>query len=298
MTLPGQDTYGHRHVLKSQAHYSATNAKKSFIHISHPAIPGKNYPDMVRRNAPRPDFVNLTIKDQAQSIGSTCLILHRAPLLSSRPLFVLLLTVHSGGNTAELRKSRRLPACSRMPAKRSLPSGCRRRWDDARKSSRISSSSLLRRKPRIPALGGPHPQGSFSLAPSRTGKTLLARALAGEANVPFSPSHPLTSSKCASVRRIPRPRLSSAGARDALHQSASTEIDARLRATVAQARRRHDEREQTLTSVLARWTAFESNDGVTPRRRGPTAPPFSIRLLRPCRLRSPRHRRSSLHPWP
>jgi len=95
-----------------------------------------------------------------------------------------------------------------------------------------------------------------------TGKTLLARAVAGEANVPFSPSAVLI---CGDVCR-----RGSREVRDLFAQAQNhapciifiDELDALGKARGVNPMGRHDEQEQTLNQLLAEMDGFDPNTGV------------------------------------
>lgn len=112
-------------------------------------------------------------------------------------------------------------------------------------------------------LGGRIPKGLLLVGPPGTGKTLLARAISGEAEVPF-----LTISGSDFVEMFVG--VGASRVRDLFSQAKKNapciifidEIDAVGRHRGAGLGGGHDEREQTLNQLLVEMDGFESNEGV------------------------------------
>ncbi len=112
-------------------------------------------------------------------------------------------------------------------------------------------------------LGGKIPKGALLLGSPGTGKTLLARAVAGEAKVPF-----FSMSGSDFVEMFVG--VGASRVRDLFEQGKSNapciifidEIDAVGRHRGAGLGGGHDEREQTLNQLLVEMDGFESNEGV------------------------------------
>ncbi|MBV9079485.1 MAG: ATP-dependent zinc metalloprotease FtsH, partial [Elusimicrobia bacterium] len=113
------------------------------------------------------------------------------------------------------------------------------------------------------ALGARIPKGVLLVGSPGTGKTLLARAVAGEANVPF-----FSSSGSEFVEMFVG--VGAARVRDLFEQGKKNapcllfidELDAVGRHRFAGIGGGHDEREQTLNQILVEMDGFESREGV------------------------------------
>ncbi len=122
---------------------------------------------------------------------------------------------------------------------------------------------FLREPQKFQKLGGRIPKGVLLIGAPGTGKTLLARAVAGEANVPFfsiSGSDFVEMFVGVGASRV----------RDLFEQGKKSapcivfidEIDAVGRHRGAGLGGGHDEREQTLNQLLVEMDGFDSNEGV------------------------------------
>jgi len=122
---------------------------------------------------------------------------------------------------------------------------------------------FLKDPKRFTTLGGRIPKGALLVGAPGTGKTLLARAIAGEAGVPF-----FSISGSDFVEMFVG--VGAARVRDLFIQGKKhapciifiDEIDAVGRHRGAGLGGGHDEREQTLNQLLVEMDGFESNDGV------------------------------------
>lgn len=122
---------------------------------------------------------------------------------------------------------------------------------------------FLRDPGKFQKLGGKIPKGALLLGPPGSGKTLLARAVAGEADVPFfsmSGSDFVEMFVGVGASRVRD--LFEQGKKNAPCIIFIDEIDAVGRHRGAGLGGGHDEREQTLNQLLVEMDGFESNDGV------------------------------------
>ncbi len=122
---------------------------------------------------------------------------------------------------------------------------------------------FLRDPQKFQKLGGRIPKGVLLVGPPGTGKTMLARAVAGEANVPFfsiSGSDFVEMFVGVGASRVRD--LFEQGKKNAPCIIFIDEIDAVGRHRGAGLGGGHDEREQTLNALLVEMDGFESNEGV------------------------------------
>ncbi len=122
---------------------------------------------------------------------------------------------------------------------------------------------FLKDPTKFARLGGKIPKGALLVGSPGTGKTLLARAIAGEAGVPF-----FTISGSDFVEMFVG--VGASRVRDMFEQAKKSapcivfidEIDAVGRHRVAGLGNGNDEREQTLNQLLVEMDGFEANEGI------------------------------------
>ncbi len=123
--------------------------------------------------------------------------------------------------------------------------------------------NFLKEPKKFTRLGGKIPKGVLLVGSPGTGKTLLAKAIAGEADVPFfsiSGSDFVEMFVGVGASRVRD--LFTQGKKNAPCLIFIDEIDAVGRHRGAGLGGGHDEREQTLNQLLVEMDGFESNDGV------------------------------------
>ncbi len=122
---------------------------------------------------------------------------------------------------------------------------------------------FLKNPEKFQRLGGRVPRGVILVGPSGTGKTLLAKAIAGEADVPFF-------SICGSDFVEMFVGVGASRVRDLFKQARDNspcilfldEVDAVGRKRGSGLGGGHDEREQTLNAILVEMDGFESDEGI------------------------------------
>jgi cell division protease FtsH len=122
---------------------------------------------------------------------------------------------------------------------------------------------FLRDPSKFQSIGGRIPRGCLLVGPPGTGKTLLAKAISGEANVPFfsiSGSDFVEMFVGVGASRVRD--MFAQGKRNAPCIIFIDEIDAVGRHRGAGVGGGNDEREQTLNQILVEMDGFESNEGV------------------------------------
>jgi len=166
----------------------------------------------------------------------------------------------SGGNQAM--------SFGRSRAKRMNSASLRVTFDDVAgveeaKTELVEIVDFLKNPKKYSALGARIPKGVLLLGPPGSGKTLLARAVAGEAGVPFF--HISGSDFVEMFVGVGASRV-----RDLFEQAKAhkpciifiDEIDAVGRQRFAGFGGGHDEREQTLNQLLVEMDGFDANSGV------------------------------------
>jgi cell division protease FtsH len=217
-----------------------------------------NYPDMI--TLLRQKGVTIKVKDN-QGGSWTGWLLTLAPVLLVLGLWIFMLRqMQMGGNKAlSFGKSRaRLLSMQQKKVTFKDVAGA-----DEAKEELKEIIEFLREAQKFQKLGGRIPKGVLLVGAPGTGKTLLARAVAGEANVPFfsiSGSDFVEMFVGVGASRVRD--LFEQGKKNAPCIIFIDEIDAVGRHRGAGLGGGHDEREQTLNQLLVEMDGFESNEGV------------------------------------
>jgi cell division protease FtsH len=239
-------------ISNNEAH-GTYNDKTKF----HLVVPSTN-PEMLK--ALDAHNVQVTFKDN-QGANWTMLLFQFSPIVLLGVLwFIMIRQMQTGGNKAlSFGKSRaRLLSMQQKKVTFKDVAGV----DEAKEELR-EIIEFLREAQKFQKLGGRIPKGVLLVGHPGTGKTLLARAVAGEANVPFfsiSGSDFVEMFVGVGASRVRD--LFEQGKKNAPCIIFIDEIDAVGRHRGAGLGGGHDEREQTLNQLLVEMDGFESNEGV------------------------------------
>jgi cell division protease FtsH len=205
---------------------------------------------------------SVTIKAQKETASPwTTMLIAWLPLLLMVGFWIFIMRqMQSGGNKAlSFGKSRaKLSSSTQKKVTFKDVAGA-----DEAKEELQEIIEFLREPQRFQKLGGRIPKGVLLMGSPGTGKTLLARAVAGEANVPFfsiSGSDFVEMFVGVGASRVRD--LFEQGKKNAPCIIFIDEIDAVGRHRGAGLGGGHDEREQTLNQLLVEMDGFESNEGV------------------------------------
>jgi len=217
-----------------------------------------NYPDMIKLL--RDKEVSIIIREQSSGWGLSLLI-NASPFLLLIFFWIFMMRqMQTGGNKAlSFGKSRaRLLSSQQKKVTFKDVAGV-----EEAKEELQEIIEFLREPQKFQKLGGRIPKGVLLMGPPGSGKTLLARAVAGEAKVPF---FSLSGSEFVEMFV----GVGASRVRDLFEQGKKNapciifidEIDAVGRHRGAGLGGGHDEREQTLNQLLVEMDGFESNEGV------------------------------------
>jgi len=192
----------------------------------------------------------------AQSLGSTLLSL--LPMLLLVGLFIYFMRRQSGGRGNSLGKSR-----ARLNPVGGSVSFADVAGVDEAKGNLSEIVDFLRDPDKFHRLGGRIPRGVLLVGPPGSGKTLLARAVAGEAGVPF---YSISGSDFVEMFV----GIGASRVRDMFAEAKANapciifmdEIDAVGRHRGAGLGQGNDEREQTLNQLLVEMDGFEGHEGI------------------------------------
>jgi len=249
--------------------------------------------------------VNLPHSTEAQSRLEKLLLDHKVPFEYSRPWlsdftasllftvvvplvfiaflwFILVRQAQAGGNQAM--------SFGRSRARRMSDAVPKITFEDVAgvdeaKSELAEIVEFLRNSKKFQALGAKIPKGVLLLGPPGCGKTMLARAIAGEAGVPFF--HISGSDFVEMFVGVGASRVRDLFETAKAHRPALIfidEIDAVGRQRGAGLGGGHDEREQTLNQLLVEMDGFDPNSGVILIAATNRADILDPALLRPGRF--------------
>src|ERR1035438_538539 len=217
-----------------------------------------NYPDIIKEM--QENGVNVDIKDTSSS-GWVSILMNASPFIVVIAFWIFMMRqMQSGGNKAlSFGKSRaRLHSTQQKKVTFKDVAGV-----EEAKEELQEIIEFLREPQKLQKLGGGIPKGVVLVGPPDPGKTLLARAIAGEASVPFfsiSGSDFVEMFVGVGASRVRD--LFEQGKKNAPCIIFIDEIDAVGRHRGAGLGGGHDEREQTLNQLLVEMDGFESNEGV------------------------------------
>ena len=241
-------------IIGSEAHGVRNDQSKSQFHLVVPANDQEMYKTLRAKN------VDVKLKDNQGTQWSLWLVQLSPVILLGVLWFIMIRQMQTGGNKAlSFGKSRaRLLSMQQKKVTFKDVAGV----DEAKEELR-EIIEFLREAQKFQKLGGRIPKGVLLVGHPGTGKTLLARAVAGEANVPFfsiSGSDFVEMFVGVGASRVRD--LFEQGKKNAPCIIFIDEIDAVGRHRGAGLGGGHDEREQTLNQLLVEMDGFESNEGV------------------------------------
>jgi cell division protease FtsH len=242
-------------ITNNEAHGHYRKDKSGQFHL---IVPATN-PEMLK--SLDANNVKVTFRDSSQGANWPMWIFQFSPILLLGVLwFIMIRQMQTGGNKAlSFGKSRaRLLSMQQKKITFKDVAGV----DEAKEELR-EIIEFLREAQKFQKLGGRIPKGVLLVGHPGTGKTLLARAVAGEANVPFfsiSGSDFVEMFVGVGASRVRD--LFEQGKKNAPCIIFIDEIDAVGRHRGAGLGGGHDEREQTLNQLLVEMDGFESNEGV------------------------------------
>src|SRR5580692_4926000 len=237
-----------------------TQVKGDYVNGSqqyHTVVPS-TYPELYTKLKDK--GVTMTINDSSAS-GWLSMLVNFSPIILVVGFWIFMMRqMQSGGNKAmSFGKSRaRLHSTQQRKVTFKDVAGV-----EEAKEELQEIIDFLREPQKFQKLGGRIPKGVLLVGSPGTGKTLLARAIAGEASVPFfsiSGSDFVEMFVGVGASRVRD--LFEQGKKNAPCIIFIDEIDAVGRHRGAGLGGGHDEREQTLNQLLVEMDGFESNEGV------------------------------------
>lgn len=218
-----------------------------------------DYPDLLKTM--RAENVKITVKPEDQNPWYWSLLLNWAPLIFLVFIWIFFMRqMQTGGNKALSFGKARVKLASEKPVKITFADVA---GIEEAKAEVQEIIDFLKDPQKFQKLGGKIPKGVLLVGAPGTGKTLLARAIAGEAGVPF---YSISGSDFVEMFV----GVGASRVRDLFDQAKKNspciifidEIDAVGRHRGAGLGGGHDEREQTLNQLLVEMDGFEANQGV------------------------------------
>jgi cell division protease FtsH len=245
--------------------------------------PNDSFIQTLRESGVNPDNVNVVIKDTQGSSGIINFLSNVIPTLLMVGFFIFLFrqakgaqdSVFSFGQSRAKRFSKDMPKVTFANV-----AGV----EEAKKELE-EVVDFLKHPEKYRRLGARTPKGVLLVGPAGCGKTLLAKAVAGEANVPFF-------SIAGSEFMEMLVGIGAARVRDLFGTAKKSapsiifidEIDAIGRARSIGAMPSHDEREQTLNQILVEMDGFNPNEQVVVVAATNRGDLLDTALLRPGRF--------------
>ncbi len=253
----GRRRHGRDHRERDHRHLSSDSIRRRLEQIPLPT-PHRS----TRASANKLDDKGVVIDAKPETASPWAALLYSwAPILLMIGFWIFIMRqMQSGGNKAlSFGKSRaKLSSSSQKKVTFKDVAGV-----DEAKEELQEIIEFLKEPQKFQKLGGRIPKGVLLMGSPGTGKTLLARAVAGEANVPFfsiSGSDFVEMFVGVGASRVRD--LFEQGKKNAPCIVFIDEIDAVGRHRGAGLGGGHDEREQTLNQLLVEMDGFESNEGV------------------------------------
>ncbi len=204
----------------------------------------------------------VTVTFQAEETSIWSILNQWAPTILMVVFFLFFMRMMQGGNNKALSFGKSRAKLQKEDAKKKVTFKNVAGVEEAKEELQ-EIIDFLREPQKFQKLGARIPKGVLLIGAPGTGKTLLARAVAGEANVPFfslSGSDFVEMFVGVGASRVRD--LFEQGKKNAPCIIFIDEIDAVGRQRGAGLGGGHDEREQTLNQLLTEMDGFESNDGV------------------------------------
>lgn len=245
--------------------------------------PNISFAELLDRNGIDPELVNYSIADQSVSKAFTEVVALLLPIIIMAVIFIFIFR-SQGRGAKDIFNFGKSNAKIFAKGKQNVSFKDVAGVDDAKKELE-EVVDFLKRPAKYRKIGARTPKGVLLVGPAGVGKTLLAKAVAGEANVPFF-------SMAGSEFMEMLVGVGASRVRDlfakAKQQAPSIifidEIDAIGRQRGRGVMGGHDEREQTLNQILVEMDGFNPNDNVAvvaATNRGDLLDPA---LLRPGRF--------------